>query len=378
MTFLPAEFTGGEPGTFTPVVFGIQQNASATATLDQLIFDGSYLVGLQAAKAFLDFSENAAEKTNLEVRKGVINAYGSVLLSEELVAIFERNKVNLEKNLFETRKVFENGLEEEESVEQLEITLIDIQIQLDNAKRSRDIARQMFNVSLGISVDSEVTFSDSLDALAQDNIELELMGTNLNIEENVDFKIAENLTTQRELELKLEKSRALPTLSAFVNYGTAAASNEFEFFNSDLPWFQSSILGVNMNIPIFSSGMRSAKTQRARIAFDQAKTELEETIQNVTLELNSSKSNYKFAIDSYKNSKKNLKLAERIEAKNQVKFTEGLSSSFELRQAQTQLYSAQQQYFQSMLNVINAKVDMETILNTPDLRIESDSIRGKY
>jgi len=378
VTFLPAEFTGGEPGTFTPVVFGIQQNASATATLDQLIFDGSYLVGLQAAKAFLDFSENAAEKTNLEVRKGVINAYGSVLLGEELVAIFERNKVNLEKNLFETRKVFENGLEEEESVEQLEITLIDIQIQLDNAKRSRDIARQMFNVALGISVDSEVTFTDSLDALAQDNIELQLMGTNLNIEENVDFKIAENLTTQRELELKLEKSRALPTLSAFVNYGTAAASNEFEFFNSDLPWFQSSILGVNMNIPIFSSGMRSAKTKRARIAFDQAKTELEETIQNVTLELNSSKSNYKFAIDSYENSKKNLNLAERIEAKNQVKFSEGLSSSFELRQAQTQLYSAQQQYFQSMLNVINAKADMETILNTPDLRIESDSIRGKY
>ena len=155
------------------------------------------------------------------------------------------------------------------------------------------------------------------------------MGTNLNIEENVDFKIAENLTTQRELELKLEKSRALPTLSAFVNYGTAAASNEFEFFNSDLPWFQSSILGVNMNIPIFSSGMRSAKTKRARIAFDQAKTELEETIQNVTLELNSSKSNYKFAIDSYENSKKNLNFAERIEAKNQVKFSEGLSSSFE-------------------------------------------------
>ena len=92
VTLIPAEFSGGEPGTFVPVIFGTKQNASAVATLNQLIFDGSYLVGLQAAKAFLDFSENAAEKTNLEVRKGVINAYGSVLLSEELITIFERNK----------------------------------------------------------------------------------------------------------------------------------------------------------------------------------------------------------------------------------------------------------------------------------------------
>ena len=118
VTLIPAELSGGEPGTFVPVTFGTKQNMNAVATLNQLIFDGSYLVGLQAAQAFLDFSENAAEKTNLEVRKGVINAYGSVLLAEELIAIFEKNKETLEKNLYETKKIFENGLTEEESVEQ--------------------------------------------------------------------------------------------------------------------------------------------------------------------------------------------------------------------------------------------------------------------
>lgn len=259
VTFIPGEFTGGAPGTFVPVTFGTKQNASATATLDQLIFDGSYLVGLQAAKAFLDFSENAAEKTNLEVRKGVINAYGSVLLSEELIAIFEKNKENLEKNLFETRKIYENGLTEEESVEQLEITLLDIETNLNNAYRSASIARQMFNVALGIDVESNVLFEDSLDDLAENNISLRFLEAEVNIEENVDYKIAYNLTEQRNLELKLEKSRALPTISAFVNYGTAANSDEFSFFDGDQRWFQSSILGVNMNIPIFSSGLRSAK-----------------------------------------------------------------------------------------------------------------------
>ncbi|MBW2938571.1 TolC family protein [Aureisphaera sp. CAU 1614] len=364
VSLIPSEFFGGEPGTFSPVVFGTKQSANAVATLEQLIFDGSYLVGLQAAKAFLDYSENANEKTQLEVRKGVINAYGSVLLAEELVAIFRKNKENLEKNLFETQKIYENGLTEEENVEQLEITLLDIETNLNNAERMKGIAKQMFNASLGIDINAEVKLTQNLDELTKENIQLTTLNEDLSIENNIDYKIAFNLTEQRSLEMKLEKSRALPRLSAFVNYGTQANSNSFTFFDNDQIWYQSSILGVSMNIPIFSSGMRGARTQQARIALDQSKTQLEETIQNVKLQFDTAKSDYQFSIDKYENAKKNLALAERIENKNQIKFTEGLSTSFDLRQAQTQLYTAQQQYFQSMLDVINAKTQLETVLNS--------------
>lgn len=368
VTLIPGEIIGGDAGTFVPVTFGTKENASAVATLNQLIFDGSYLVGLKAAKSFLRYSTNISEKTNLEVRKGVINAYGSVILSEELIAIFEKNKSNLEKNIFETRKIYENGLAEEESVEQLEITLLDIETQLNNAKRTAAIARQMFNVALGIDVSETVVFEDSLDDLARQNISLSLMDEAINIEENVDFKIATNFTEQRDLEMQLEKSKAIPRLTAFVNYGTSANSDDFSFLNGDQKWFQSSVLGLSLDIPLFSTGMRSARTQRAKIALDQAETQLKETIQNITLELNTAKSNYQFSIENYDNAKKNIALAERIENKNQIKFSEGLATSFDLRQAQTQLYSAQQQYFQSMLSVINAKSNLETVLNTPQLR----------
>ena len=352
------------PEGFIPIVFGTQQQATATATLNQLIFDGSYLVGLQAARAFLDYSENANEKTQLEVRRGVINAYGSVLLADELVAIFTSNKQKLEKNLYEAQKIFENGLNEQEEVEQLEITLLDISTQLSNAERSAGIARQMFNVALGIDVNTPVVLTETLDDLADQNIQLRTLESPLVIEDNIDYKIAYNLTEQRSLELKLEKSRALPQLSAFINYGTQAFSDDFSFFNSDQRWFQQSLLGVNMNIPIFSSGNRGARTQQARIALDQAETQLEETIQNIQLQYDTAKSNYKFSVEVYENSKKNLNLAERIENKNQIKFDEGISSSFDLRQAQLQLYSAQQQYFDAMLRVINAKAELDTILNT--------------
>ncbi|OAD91757.1 transporter [Aequorivita soesokkakensis] len=378
VTLLPAEITGGEPGTFVPVTFGTKQSANAVATLNQLIFDGSYLVGLKAAKAFLRYSENANEKTRLEVRKGVINAYGSVLLAQELVDIFEKNKTNLEQNLNETRKIYENGLGEEESVEQLEITLLDIETQLNNARRSQAIAKQMFNLALGIDVEAPVTLTDDLDQLANQNISLSLLDSSLKIEENVDYKIAYNLTEQRYFENRLEKSKFLPRLSAFVNYGTSANSDDFSFFNGDQVWYQSSVLGVSLNIPIFSSGMRSAASQRTKIALDQAETDLEQTKQQIKLDLTTAQSNYQFAIENYENSKKNLALAERIEGKNQVKFTEGLSTSFDLRQAQTQLYSAQQQFFQSMLTLINEKANLETVLNIPQLRMNYEEIKGKY
>ena len=368
VTLLPGEIIGGDPGTFMPVTFGTKESASATATLTQLIFDGSYLVGLQAAKTFLDYSENFDEKVQLEVRKGVINAYGSVLLSEELVSIFELNKINLEKNLVETRAIYENGFTEEESVEQLEITLINIETQLRNSRRTLIIAQQMLNLAIGIDVESDVTLSENLDDLTQSNINLGFLEETINIEDNIDYKIAYNFTEQRDLEVKLEKSYSIPNLSAFLNYGTAANSESFTFLNSEQVWYQSSLLGVNMNIPIVSSGMRSARTQQAKIALEQAETQLTETYQRVLLEINTAKNNYRFAIENYNDNKKNLDLSERIEAKNQVKFTEGLATSFDLRLAQIQLYTAQQNYFESMLRVITTKVDLETVLNTPQLR----------
>jgi outer membrane protein TolC len=349
---------------FIPVRFGTKQNINATVTLSQLLFDGSYLVALQSSKVFLDISKNAKEKTDLEVRKAVINAYGNVLLAEESIKILEKNKITLVKNVRETQKIYENGLEEEESVEQLQITLLGIESSLNNAIRLKDISYKMLNVTLGIDVKRRVLLKDDLPSLTTQNIDLDLMNTSLNLENNIDFKIAKNNEKSQELLLKYEKTKALPSLTAFVNGGYAGNSDSFSFLKSDQQWFGSSIVGVSLNVPIFSSLGRSAKTQRAKIDFEKAKTELSETEQQLELQSANAKSNYQFAIEQYQTAKKNLDLSERIEQKNQTKFFEGVSSSFELRQAQTQLYSAQQEYLQAMLDVINNKTALETVLNT--------------
>jgi len=364
VSVIPAEFLGGNPGEFAEVIFGTEQNANATATLSQLIFDGSYLVGLQSAKVFLEISKNAKEKTDLEVRKAVINAYGNVLLAEESVNILERNISVLKKNLNETTKIFQNGLGDEESVEQLQITLSGVESSLNNTTRLKVLAYQMLNITLGAEINTNTILTDNLETLTAENIKLELLNAEQNIENTIDFKIAKNDKHSKELLLKLEKSKALPTLSGYLNGGYLGFANEFSFLDSDQDWAGFSSFGISLNLPIFSSGMRSAATQRARINLEKAKDELTETEQQLKLQIASAKSDYQFAIEDYENKKLNLNLAERIEKKNQIKFSEGIASSFELRQAQTQLYTAQQEFLQSMLDVINKKAALETVLNT--------------
>lgn len=361
---IPAEFFGGEPGTYEAVVFSQPQSMSASATLTQKIFDGSYIVGVQAAKTFLEYSQNNKEKTELEVRKSVVEAYGNVLLARESVLISEKNKATLEENLYETKRIYENGLGDEESVDQLQITLSTVDNQLKNARRMEKITLQMLNLVLGLPIETPTVLTENLDDLTQRQIDLGLIDNmTFNIENNVDYKLAVNLNEQRALELKLAKSYALPTLNAFINYGGNSYSDSFNFLNSGQQWYGSSILGIDLNIPIFSSLGRSATTQRAKIALEKAKTQFTEVQAQIRLQLESAKSDYILAIEQYGTAKDNLALAERIEKKNQIKYSEGLATSFELRQAQTQLYTSQQEYLQSMVDVINKKIALENILN---------------
>lgn len=362
-SLIPAEIFGGTPGTFQEVAFGTKHSMNASATLSQLIFDGSYLVGLQSAKTYLKISENAKVKTTQEIKEIVVNSYGNVLLADESILILQKNKGILEKTLSDTKEIYKNGLIEEENVEQLQITLASINSSLENVKRQKTIANDMLKLILGINLENQLTLTDKLENLTLSNLDLGVLREEFNVTNNIDYQIGQNLQTSKELLLKLEKSKALPSLGAAVNFGYNAFGNEFQFFTSNQKWLNYSNLGVNLNIPIFSSFGRSSRTQQAKIALEQSKTQLTETEQKLKLQFEKSKSDYEFSLEQLSTSKSNLNLAERIENKNQIKFTEGLASSFDLTKAQEQLYSAQQNYLQAMLDVINKRASLEKLLN---------------
>lgn len=350
----------GQPATLK---FGNYNTMDASLRLSQLIFDGSYLVGLESAKTYLKISQNAQQKTSQEVTELTTNAYGNVLLAEESIKIVERNKAILEKTLKETSETYKNGFLEEEAVERIQITLASVNSTLDYATRMKAIATNMLKLMMGIELNDEVILTDKLDNLTTQNIDLALLSETFEVENNIDYQIEKNLEESKRLLLKYEKSKALPSLGAQVNFGYNTFGNSFTMFNGDQKWYNYSNVGVGLNVPIFSSFGRNSRTQQAKIAFEQAKTKVLETEQTLKLQYQKARSDYEYSVAQYNSAKSTLNLSERIETKQQVKFKEGLSTSFEFTEAQRQLYTAQQSYLQAMVDIINKRAALEKIIN---------------
>ncbi len=362
-SLIPAEIFGGTPGEFAEVTFGTKHNLTSSLALSQLLFDGSYIVALQAAKTYLQFYENYKKKTDADIKEMIVNSYGNVLLADESLQILQKNKTVLDKTLFETDQTYKNGLIEEENVEQLKITLASLNSNINYVTRLKDISLKMLKINLGIAIDDDLELTDKLDILVTNNLDLAIQNSDFNASGNINYIITQNFVDQRSLELKLEKSKALPSLAVGVNFGYNSFGNEFTFLNTDQRYFNFSNLGVNLNVPIFSSFARSARTQQAKIALEKAKTDLTETEQKLKLAYQRAKSDYEFSVEQYNSSKESLQLAERIEKKQEIKFKEGLSSSFDFTDAQRQLYTSQQNYLQTMVDVINKKAALEKITN---------------
>lgn len=356
---IPAEFFGGNPGEFAEISFGTKQNINGSATLSQLIFDGSYIVGLQSARVYLKISELTEIKTAQAIKEGVINAYAGVLMTRERLKILEKNKSVLAKNLQQTREIVANGFGEEQDVEQLSLTLQTLDNQLKNMKRLETYNLNMLKYVMGIPIEQEVTLSQNLESLLADYQDFNALSQSFDFRNHIDYKFSENDLDAKNLLVKLEQSKALPSLSAYLNYGLNAYGEKFNFFDKDQKWFDSSIFGVQMNIPVFSSLMRSSRVQQAKINLEKAERAQIETSEKLNLSYQTAKINYENALENFQTAKESMALAERIEHKENIKFFEGISGSFELTQAQNQLYTKQQEYLQSIFDLISKKAALD-------------------
>ena len=357
ISLIPAEFFGGEKGEFAEVSFGTKQSVSGELILNQLLFDGSYIVGLQSIKLFLDIADQSKIKTDIEVRRQVANAYGNVLISQERVKILENNYNNIIKTLVETKAIYENGLIESESVDQLTITSSSIKNSLEYAIKFENLSERILKLLLGIELDDKIVLNDDIESIIVKSIDPELVNTDFNVEENIDYKIALNAKKGSETLLRLEKVKALPRISAFISGAYNGYNESFKITDPKQNWYGSSQLGLNMSFPVFSS------FQRAKIEIEKSENILNETKKNLNLEVEKTRSDYNYAINNFNSVKQNVILAESIEKKNEIKFKEGIASSFELRQAQNQLYSIQNEYLEATLKLIENKINLEILLN---------------
>ena len=362
-SLIPAEFFGGNKGDFSEIQFGTEQTAIGSVRMEQLLFDGSWLVGLEYSKIFLATSENFYEKTLLEVREGIVKLYSLVATLNEGISLLENNLENFKKDLNEVNELYKNGFQEEENVEQIRITLAQAELSLLQAIKTRDNQINLLKLVLGININDELVLVTSLDDFIGNNVVFGNSFEDFDTDKNVDIKISQNMFDTKRIEYKLEKSKQLPKISGFVSGTYTGYNNEFNFTDKSQSWFGSSVVGVNLEIPLFNANRMNVSSQKAKIAMEQARANLEEQEEKTQAEVIQKLNDYQLAKKSLSVNEQTMNLAISIEDKNSIKFFEGLVSSFELRQAQIQLLDSQQKYLNSVIELISIKTELETLYN---------------
>ena len=362
-SLIPAEFFGGQKGEFSEIQFGTEQTAIGSVRMEQLLFDGSWLVGLEYSKIYLAASENFYEKTFLEVRESIVKLYSLVVTFNEGILLLENNLENFRKDLFEVTELYKNGFEEIENVEQIKITLAQAELSLLQAKKTRENQTNLLKLVLGIDLEDNLILTTSINDFIADNIIFSNSFEDFSTDKNIDVKISQNIFDTKRIEYKLEKSKQLPKISGFLSGTYTGYNNEFDFTNKAQNWFGSSVLGVNLEIPVFNAFKLNVSSQKAKIAMNQAMTNLEEQEEKTQAKVQEKLNDYQLAIRTLNVSEQNMRLSVSIEEKNSIKFFEGIVSSFEFRQAQLQLLDSQQKYLNSVLELISIKTELETLFN---------------
>jgi len=355
-------FPGGQPGTFQELVFGTKQSMNAAVNVNQLLFDGSYIVGLQAAKVYKEISVNDKAKSEIEIKDQVTQAYGGVLVAERNKTILEENLANIDKIVSDNKALYENGFVAEQDYDQLRLLRSQTKSAFDNADRQVQISKNLLKFSMGIEIANTIELTEPLDQIVNVIDAEGLLSSDFNIESHIDYRMIENQERASLLLMKQEKSTFLPRLSANYSFQENSYSNDFNFF-SDAPWFNSQFVGVSLSVPIFSSGMRLAKVKQAQLDFEKVVIAKKQVSENLKMGLMTSRSDYTYALDQYNSQKENMELANRIFTKEQIKYQEGISSSLELTQANNQLLSTQGDYLNSILQLISAKSKLDKALN---------------
>jgi outer membrane protein len=359
---VPAEFFGGQPGEFAEIQFGTEQNLTASLTVNQLIFDGSYIVGLQAARIFRELSQRIYLKSELEIKSMVTETYYLNLATAQNLEIMQENLTNLEKTLFETQKTFDAGFTDAINVDQLKLTVANLKNRIASMERQKELSLNMLKFQIGLDIEHPLVLTDELEVMFR-NISPDISGIDdFNPENHIDFRIMKSQETMQLMTMRREWSFYLPNLSAFYTRQENAYRNEFNFFQGGQSWYPTSIIGLSLNIPIFSSGLRASRVQQARLELEKAQNNTRQIEQSLRLQKQEAWSGMQTAMEQYNNEKENLELAERILSRTRIMFREGLASSLELTQASDQFLSTQSNYINAMFELLNAKNKLDKAL----------------
>ena len=359
VSLIPAEFFGGEPGTYEPVKFGQDYNSDFGFTVNQMIFDGSYIVGVGSSQIYLNLAKQTAEKSEIDIRDAVAQAYYMVLTGEANKRVMQDNLANVQEMYKETKAYYDNGFREEQDVDQMKLMVKNAETELVKANRQITIAKVVLKYTMGFDLAQEITLSDSLAQFVDPLVASKKVTNGFDLTQHVDYRLAQTNFQVSEKLLKLQKMAYLPRLNGFYSYTRTAYGNKANLFRSGVSWFPSSLIGFQLSVPIFNSGQKMLKVQQAKIDLDKALNQrklAETTLQKDYL---TAVADMESALEKFDNDKENRELAAKILDKTKIKFKNGISSSTELSQIETQYIQSHGSYISSVLQLLQAKLKLQ-------------------
>ncbi len=360
-TILIPNFFEGKFDEMIPVQFGTQHNTNVNFIVSQLVFNGSYFVGLQAAKVYRQLANENHERTKLNVLETVTNTYYLILVSEESLRILNANLSNLEKTHYEISELHNEGFVEETDADLIQIAVTKLKNTLQTIKRQKEVALKLLKFQMGLNLSEKIVLTDKLAGILNTIDKETLNSTGFSLDNNIDYSLLKTQEKLSEMDLKNEKVKYLPTVSAFVNFQWNAMRNSFNFLSSDEKWYQTQLLGVNVNIPIFKSGSQKTKVQKAAIAVEQARNARQQAAEGLTLEAASAISELESAYENYIHTQDNMKLSNKVYDVTLIKYREGVASSMDLTQANDTFLMAQSEFIQAMSILLTAKNKLDRL-----------------
>ncbi|HEX2608414.1 MAG TPA: TolC family protein [Flavisolibacter sp.] len=337
---------------FIQAQFGTKFTNSVGISLQQLLFDGQVFVGLQARRASIEFITKASEVTEENIRANIYKVYYQLAASRNQIGILDANIARLQKLASDTKALFENGF-----AEKLDISKIDVQLSNLQTERQKAL-NQVNNGYLGLKLLMGMPIRDSLvltDSITYNDIRNGVLeATQYNYTDRKEFQYAEIGLKLGEYNIRRYQLSKLPTVSLSSNYNLNRQANKFGFGGQ---WFKSSLIGLNVSVPIFSGFRNEARIAGARLQQQQNRNNLEALKISIDRDVQQAINNYSSSLATLDAQKRNMELAETVYNQTRLKFQEGIGSNTEISTAQSDLQVAQNNYILSLYDAIYAKID---------------------
>lgn len=357
-TLLPGEFFS-QPGTKIPVTFGSQFNSSASVQASLLLFNAPLYIGIETTKLAQKLSEESLEKSELETKESVATAYFLILVSEKSLEILNSNITNLSETLKSTKAMYSAGMAEMTDVDQMVSNLTMVENSRSALQRAIELNYNLLRFQLGVNAEAKITLTESLESLTNEiNIEA-LLSQGFDHTKNIGYRLMEGQEMMSSLNLKAQKSAVLPTLAGFYNFGTNGMGDKV----SELAWFQNSMAGVQLSVPIFAGGQRYSRIRKAQYTLEKAKITKDMVTEQLLIQEKQLRYNLVNANLQYKSQKENVEVSKRVYASMENKFKQGMASSLDLTQANSLYLTAENNYVSALMNLLQTKLALDKLLN---------------